>query len=206
MTAGGSGRFRRTGRLCWSGRVLRSWRIRRTRGIWRARRFRRSGRVRRARRALRVRCRIRRLRRLLGVPRARRRDEHPRAAAHGPTARHGTGTPDARDRGSFGPDRERRGSHRARLALGSCPGRVVYEALNQPEPMTFVYRAEGADAMAAINRALDDTGFQVKAVHAEGLTAPARPTALPTTLASALIGQVPHDANWPDRIAELLAG
>jgi hypothetical protein len=92
------------------------------------------------------------------------------------------------------------------FALGSCPGRVVYEALNHPEPMTFVYRAEGADALAAINRALDDAGFQVEAVHAEGLSAPARPVALPTTLASALIGQVPHDANWPDRIAELLAG
>jgi hypothetical protein len=92
------------------------------------------------------------------------------------------------------------------FALGSCPGRVVYEALNHPEPMTFVYRAEGADALAAINRALDDAGFQVEAVHAEGLAAPARPVALPTTLTSALIGQVPHDANWPDRIAALLAG
>jgi hypothetical protein len=92
------------------------------------------------------------------------------------------------------------------FALGSCPGRVVYEALNHPEPMTFVYRADGADALATINRALDDAGFQVEAVHAEGLTAPARPTALLTTLASALIGQVPHDANWPDRIAQLLAG
>ncbi len=92
------------------------------------------------------------------------------------------------------------------FALGSCPGRVVYEELNQPEPMTFVYRADGADALAAINRALDDVGFQVAAVHAEGLTAQARPTTLPTALTSALIGQVPHDAHWPDRIAELLAG
>jgi hypothetical protein len=92
------------------------------------------------------------------------------------------------------------------FALGTCPGRVVYEALNQPEPMTFVYRAEGADALAAINRALDDAGFQVAALHAAGLAAPARPTALPTVLTSALIAQVPHDANWPDRIAQLLAG
>jgi len=91
------------------------------------------------------------------------------------------------------------------FALGACPGRVVYEELNQPEPMTFVYRAEGADALAAINRALDDVGFQVAALHAEGLTAPARPTALPTVLTSALIAQVPHDANWPARIAELLS-
>jgi hypothetical protein len=92
------------------------------------------------------------------------------------------------------------------FALGSCPGRVVYEELNQPEPMTFVYRAEGAAALAAINRALDDAGFQVAALHAEGLAAPARPASLPITLTSALIAQVPHDANWADRIAELLAG
>ena len=90
------------------------------------------------------------------------------------------------------------------FALGSCPGRVVYEALNHPEPMTFVYRAEGPDGVAAINRALDDAGFQVGAVHAEGLTTPARPTAFPAELTAALIGQVPHDAQWPNRIAELL--
>jgi hypothetical protein len=92
------------------------------------------------------------------------------------------------------------------FALGSCPGRVVYEALNQPEPMTFVYRAEGPDGLAAINRALDDAGFQVAALHAGGLAAPARPATLPNALTSALVGQVPHDAQWPDHIAELLAG
>ena len=32
------------------------------------------------------------------------------------------------------------------FALGSCPGRVVDEELNQAETMTFVYRADGADA------------------------------------------------------------
>jgi hypothetical protein len=90
------------------------------------------------------------------------------------------------------------------FALGSCPGRVVYEALNHPEPMTFVYRADGPDGLAAINRALDDAGFQVAAVHADGLTAPARPATLPTALTEALIGQVPHDAQWPNHIAELL--
>jgi hypothetical protein len=90
------------------------------------------------------------------------------------------------------------------FALASCPGRVVYEALNRPEPMTFVYRADGPDGLAAINRALDDAGFQVAAVHAEGLTAPARPASLPTALTAALIGQVPHDAQWPNRIAELV--
>ncbi len=66
------------------------------------------------------------------------------------------------------------------FALGSRPGLVVYEALNQAEP-TFVYRGEAA----AVNRALDDAGFRAAAVSAGE--------------------QVPHDAGWADRIAELLA-
>jgi len=74
------------------------------------------------------------------------------------------------------------------FALGSRPGRVVYEVLNQPEPMTFVYRADGTDGLATINRALDEAGFQAAAVQADGPAA-----------------QVPHDAQWPDRIARLLA-
>ncbi len=74
------------------------------------------------------------------------------------------------------------------FALGRRPGRVVYEVLNQPEPMTFVYRADGADGLAAINRALDDAGFRAAAVQAGGPAA-----------------QVPHDAQWPDQIARLLA-
>ncbi len=73
------------------------------------------------------------------------------------------------------------------FALGRRPGRVVYEVLNQAEPMTFVYRADGAGGVATINRALDDAGFQAAAVHAD-------PAA-----------QVPHDAQWPDRITQLLA-
>jgi len=88
------------------------------------------------------------------------------------------------------------------FALGRRPGRVVYEVLNQPEPMTFVYRADGADGLAAINRALDDAGFQAAAVHADGLATPAD---RPGLLTSALAAQVPHDAQWPDRIARLLA-
>src|ERR1700684_3073916 len=51
--------------------------------------------------------------------------------------------------------------------LGSRAGRVVYEALNQPGP-TFVYHAEEPGGRAAVNRALDDAGFQVAAVRAEG--------------------------------------
>jgi hypothetical protein len=97
------------------------------------------------------------------------------------------------------------------FALGLGTGRVVYEVLNHPEPMTYVYRAEGADtpadALAAFNRALDDTGFQPAAVHAEGLTAPTRPvgsSAAPSPLTASLLAQVPHDPQWRDRIAELL--
>jgi hypothetical protein len=92
--------------------------------------------------------------------------------------------------------------------------------LNQPEPMTFVYQAQGADALAAVNRALDDAGFQPAAVHAEGLTvpsavprpsaapsAPSAPSALsaPSVLTASLLAQVPHDPQWRDRIAQLLA-
>jgi len=97
------------------------------------------------------------------------------------------------------------------FVLGLGTGRVVYEVLNHPEPMTYVYRAEGADtpadALAAFNRALDDTGFQPAAVHAEGLTAPTRPvgsSAAPSPLTASLLAQVPHDPQWRDRIAELL--
>lgn len=72
------------------------------------------------------------------------------------------------------------------FALGRRPGRVVYEVLNQPEPMTFVYRVDSAEAL---NRALDDAGFRPAAVRAGGP-----------------VGQVPHDAHRPARIAELLVG
>jgi len=88
------------------------------------------------------------------------------------------------------------------FALGRGSGRVVFEVLNQAEPMTQVYRADGADGLAAVNRALDDAGFQAAgpgALAAPGLAAQ------PSPLASALAGQVPHDAHWPDRIAALLA-
>ena len=68
------------------------------------------------------------------------------------------------------------------FALGARPGRVVYEVLNQPEPLTYVYQADDA---AAVNRALDDAGFRPAAVHP--------------------CGTVPHDAHWPARIAGLLA-
>jgi len=90
------------------------------------------------------------------------------------------------------------------FVLGCHPGRVVYEVLNHPEPVTYVYQADGADALAAFNRALDDAGFQPAAVHAEGPAAPARPSAASSPLTASLLAQVPHDPQWRDRIAELL--
>jgi hypothetical protein len=92
------------------------------------------------------------------------------------------------------------------FALGIHPGRVVYEVLNQPEPATFVYRVDGTDGLAEINRALDDAGFQAAAVHAEGLTAPARQAGRPQALVASLAGQVPHGAQWPDQLSALLSG
>jgi hypothetical protein len=86
------------------------------------------------------------------------------------------------------------------FALGSRAGRVAYEALNQPGP-TFVYYADEPGGRAAVNRALDDAGFAVAAGHGQGLAVPA---ARPNALAQALAGQVPHDAQWPERIAGLL--
>jgi hypothetical protein len=102
------------------------------------------------------------------------------------------------------------------LAFALCcrPGteRIVYEALNVAEPMTFVYQADGGsrdngdDGRAAINRALDDAGFHPAAVHAEGLTAATRPGARASLLARSLVAQIPHDGDWPGRISGLLAG
>jgi hypothetical protein len=72
------------------------------------------------------------------------------------------------------------------FVLVQGPGGVAYEVLNRPEPVTYVFRGE----LAAVNRALDDAGFD------------------PGRLASQLApgGQVPHDEQWPERIAALLAG
>src|SRR5690242_2416609 len=72
------------------------------------------------------------------------------------------------------------------FVLAQGPGGVAYEVLNRPEPVTSVFRGE----LARDNRAQDDAGFD------------------PGRLASQLApgGQVPHDEQWPDRIAALLAG
>ncbi len=89
-------------------------------------------------------------------------------------------------------------------------GRVAFEVLNLPEPVTFVYQADpGADGRAALNRALDDAGFAAAAVHAAGsgdLAAAYRAGARDSPLSRSLAGQVAHDAGWLPRVAALLAG
>ena len=92
------------------------------------------------------------------------------------------------------------------FALGYRPGRVVYEVLNHPDPPTVIYRpdttaapdsapvpdakaAPDANLLAAVNRALDDAGFQPTTARLIGLTSQL----------------VPHDSHWPARIADLLA-
>lgn len=87
--------------------------------------------------------------------------------------------------------------------FSSARGRVAYEALNLPEPTTFVYESDG-DARGVINRWLDDTGFQVTAVHAAGLATAARTDPSAALLARSLVAQVPHDQNWQRQIADLL--
>jgi hypothetical protein len=84
---------------------------------------------------------------------------------------------------------------------------VAYEALNRPEPVTYVYRAGGPDPRALVNQALDDAGFaaaQVQAAAAGDLTAAHRQDAAVTPLASALVATVPHDPAWAGRLAGLL--
>lgn len=96
------------------------------------------------------------------------------------------------------------------FALLSSPrGRVAYEVLNLPEPVTYVYESDGdastADASTAVNRWLDDAGFQASAVHASGLASAARTGPSATLLARSLVAQVPHDEDWQRQIADLLA-
>jgi hypothetical protein len=90
--------------------------------------------------------------------------------------------------------------------FASSRGRVAYDALNMPEPVTYVYEADG-DARAVINRALDDTGFQAAAVHAAsqgGLMAAARTDAPAVLLDHSLVAQIPHNEDWQRQIAALL--
>jgi hypothetical protein len=98
------------------------------------------------------------------------------------------------------------------FALGSStgrgrPGLVVYEVLNQLEPLTYVYQSDSGsdvDELAMVNRVLDDAGFQSAAVHAEGLTSARGPDAQNSPLARLLAGKIPHDGQWAARLDGLL--
>jgi hypothetical protein len=90
------------------------------------------------------------------------------------------------------------------FALGDRAGLVVYEVLNRNEPMTYAYRPDDDNGLAAVNRALDDAGFQPAALHAEGLAAAPRPDARTSPLPRWLAGQIPHDEHWAATLAALL--
>ena len=93
------------------------------------------------------------------------------------------------------------------FVLGCRSGLVVYEVLNQREPVTYAYQPDGAEAgdgLGAVNRALDDAGFRPAALHAKGLTAAYRPDARTSPLARWLAGQIPHDEQRAARLAGLL--
>jgi hypothetical protein len=83
-------------------------------------------------------------------------------------------------------------------------GALVYEVLNDEHHATYVYRAGDADAVAALNRALDLVGFRVDAVHAEPATA-TRTLPAPRLLRDAFIGRVDHGDGWADDLARLFA-
>jgi hypothetical protein len=85
------------------------------------------------------------------------------------------------------------------------PSLVLYEVLNRLEPLTYAYQPDtgsGTDELAAVNRCLDDAGFQTDAVQAEGLTSTGGPGASP--LARWLAAKVPHDDQWTSRLRALL--
>jgi hypothetical protein len=86
---------------------------------------------------------------------------------------------------------------------------VAYEVLNQPDPVTYVYRGGGPDPRALVNQALDEIGFAPAAIHAAAsgdLAAAHRQDAATSPLARALFAEVSHDANWQAQLATLLAG
>lgn len=91
------------------------------------------------------------------------------------------------------------------FVLARAADQVVFEVLNQPAPMTFVYRAAGPDGLSAINRALDDSGFRPDVVLATGLGSPPQRNCS-RLLAGSLVGCAAHDADWSSQIAALLSG
>jgi hypothetical protein len=91
-------------------------------------------------------------------------------------------------------------------ARGGDP--VAYEALNLPEPVTYVYRVGGPHPRALVNEALDDAGFATARIHAAAsgdLTATQRQDAATSPLTRALVATVARDPAWSARLTGLLA-
>jgi hypothetical protein len=74
------------------------------------------------------------------------------------------------------------------FVLCAVPGRMIYEVLNQPDPDTFVFVADGQGGLSTLNRALDEAGF---APQSDSLT-------------RSLSDHFPHDDRWQERVAGLL--
>lgn len=90
------------------------------------------------------------------------------------------------------------------FALARAGDLVAFEVLNLPGPDTWAYRVRGPDGLAAVNRALDDAGFDPAAAAGGGLGTAARPAAASGLLAASLAGRISHDAQWAARLAALL--
>jgi hypothetical protein len=86
------------------------------------------------------------------------------------------------------------------FALCRTAGRVALEVLNHGDLPTFVYRAAGPDALAQVNQALDDEGFQVTGPEGGLGSAPQ------TGLSQLLAGRASHGADWTGQLDALLAG
>ena len=89
------------------------------------------------------------------------------------------------------------------------------QALNLPEPLTYVYRAGGADPRAQVNQALDDVGFAAADIRAaaEGdLTAVRRQDMaggaadIGSPLSRAPVATIPHTADWARQLTAQLDG
>jgi hypothetical protein len=86
------------------------------------------------------------------------------------------------------------------FALCRTAGLVALEILNHSDPPTFVYRAAGPDALAEVNRALDDEGFQVAGPVDRRGSGPR------TGLGQLLAGRAEHGGDWARQLDALLAG
>jgi hypothetical protein len=89
------------------------------------------------------------------------------------------------------------------FVLVAAADRVVFEILNLAEPATLVFRAAGQDGLAAVNRALVDTGFAAPAGGGLGAAAPA---GRGVAMSELLVGQVEHGEQWAEQVGALASG